>query len=121
MTHALLHTVIIFSTNIQRLATFYSEGLDLSSPLPEGERHLGFRLPNTYLGFDLVDEQSATYPGAVTLWLEVDDVDATYKRLLQLGATSRCGPTLHPWGALLASVLDLDGNLIGLAQRGTAG
>jgi uncharacterized glyoxalase superfamily protein PhnB len=47
----------------------------------------------------------------------VDDLQATFERLVALGATVRYPPTRKPWGAELAAVYDLDGNLLGLAQR----
>ncbi len=55
---------------------------------------------------------------AVTMWFDVDDLDQTFARLLELGATVRYGPVDKPWGARLAAVYDPDGNIIGLSQRG---
>jgi uncharacterized glyoxalase superfamily protein PhnB len=69
-----------------------------------------------YFGFDQVEELAVASPN-VTLWFTVDDIQATYQRLLALGAQERYPPTEKPWGAVLAAVYDLDGNMVGLSQR----
>lgn len=119
MTMSILHTVIINTHDMQGLADFYGPGLQLGEPQAHDDNHLGWQLPNLYFGFDLVTG-AYTYPGAISLWFEVDDLDGTYQRLLSLGGTSKYGPTTKPWGAKLAAVFDPDGNVLGLAQRGTA-
>ncbi|MEM7116576.1 MAG: VOC family protein [Chloroflexota bacterium] len=106
----------IFSINQSSLADFYSKGLGLGEPMPTGPDHLGFQLPNMYLGFDVADREMER-PGAVSLWFAVDDLAGTYQHLLSLGATDRYGPTKKPWGATLAAVLDPEGNVIGLTER----
>lgn len=112
----LLHTVIIYSPDIAKLAAFYGEGLALGEPQPTGPDHFGFQLPNMYLGFDVANGVMER-PGATSLWFAVDDLEATYQRLLDLGATDRYGPTKKPWGATLAAVLDPEGNVIGLTKH----
>jgi catechol 2,3-dioxygenase-like lactoylglutathione lyase family enzyme len=118
-TGALLHTVIIDSPDIRRLAAFYGQGLELGEATPTGDDHLGFSLPNLYLGFDLVLEGDKPDPGPVSLWFEVSDLDATFDRFGAMGAEVEYPPARKPWGAVLAAVLDPDGNTVGLAQRGT--
>ena len=123
MTHsevnALLHTVIIETTRTSELASFYGRGLDLGDPSPTGSDHLGFTLPNLYFGFDLVSKAQVELPGAVSLWFEVDDLEKVFRGFVELGAQVKYGPTKKPWGAVLAAVFDPDGNLVGLAQRGS--
>lgn len=116
---ATLHTVIISSERIQDLAEFYRTGLQLPDPRPTGDDHLGFQLPNVYFGFDQVESRPSGPSGAVSLWFAVEDLDATFRRFEDVGATVKYPPTKKPWGAVLATVLDLDGNVVGLAQRGT--
>ena len=114
----ILHTVIINTLDMDRLTAFYGPGLGIGDPgtiLPD---HIGWQLENLYFGFDHVSE-AAAYPGAISLWFEVDDLQVTYDRFVEMGANSIYGPTRKPWGAVLAAVYDPDGNVVGLAQRGT--
>lgn len=111
-----IDTVIIFTTRMHQMAEFYRAALMLDAPVAVLPDHIGFRLPRIYLGFDQVAEQPAT-PGGVTAWFRVDDLDATFANCVRLGARVRYPPTTKPFGDRLASVYDLDGNLIGLAQR----
>jgi predicted enzyme related to lactoylglutathione lyase len=117
-THAILHTVIIYSPDIASLAEFYRQGLDLGPPSATGDDHLGFKLPNLYLGFDIAPDPPPAERGAVSLWFEVDNLEATFNHLLEIGATVKYPPKDKPWGARLAAVFDPEGNVIGLAQRG---
>lgn len=109
-------TAIIFTKRMKVLADFYAEALQLGQPELVMDAHIGFRLPSLYLGFDQVDEDFAA-PGNTTLWFRVADLDATFQRIVALGATIRYAPLTKPWGDRLASVYDLDGNMLGLAQR----
>ncbi len=116
-TNAILHTVIIYSPHIASLAEFYRQGLDLGPPSATGDDHLGFKLPNLYLGFDVAPEPPPVERGAISLWFEVDDLEATFTHLVEMGATVKYSPVDKPWGARLAAVFDPEGNVIGLAQR----
>lgn len=112
---AQLETVIIFTSRMEQLAKFYKEAFDLGeySPSPG---HLGQQVGPVYFGFDQVEEMTVESQ-SVTLWFTVDDIQATYERLIALGAQERYPPTEKPWGAVLAAVYDLDGNMVGLSQR----
>lgn len=115
-TNTILHTVIIKTAKMTEMAEFYRRGLELSEPVPTGSNHLGFELPNIYFGFDLVEE-AFDPTGSVSLWFEVDEIEAVFDRFEQLGARVGYPPSHKPWGAYLAALYDLDGNLFGLAQR----
>ena len=114
-TGAQLETIIIFTPQMDQLARFYQQAFDLDD-YQSSPRHLGQQVGPIYLGFDQVDEAKTGNP-SVTLWFTVDDIQATYERLLALGAHDRYPPTLKPWGAVLAAVYDPDGNMVGLSQR----
>jgi lactoylglutathione lyase len=118
-TNALLDTVIIETTRLTELAEFYRQGLELNPASATGGDHLGFTMPNVYFGFDLVDQVRENAPGAISLWFEVDALEETFNRFVALGAEVMYPPTQKPWGAVLAAVFDPDGNVVGLAQRGT--
>jgi len=119
-TNASLHTVIIQTSKMEELATFYGRGLDFGDPIRTGENHLGFPLPNVYLGFDLVPNPPEP-TGVVSIWFEVDLLDDVFHRFKSLGAEIKYPPKVMPWGATLAALYDPDGNLFGLTQRNQTG
>ena len=114
-TGAQLETVIIFTPQMEELAQFYQKAFDLDE-YNTSPGHLGQQIGPIYLGFDQDDEAKTDNP-SVTLWFTVDDIQASYERLLALGARDRYPPTRKPWGALLAAVYDPEGNMVGLSQR----
>lgn len=115
-TNAIVDTVMIFSNNMRELAQFYQRGFELDPPQAHSDDHLGFQIGPLYLGIDQVDEAWAT-PGELSLWFRVDDLEATFDRLVEMGAKVRYPPTRKRWGDRLASLYDPDGNLLGLSQR----
>jgi predicted enzyme related to lactoylglutathione lyase len=50
--------------------------------------------------------------------VQVDDVDASYRRALELGATTVVEPTNNPGGVRSAYLRDLDGNLLSIYRFG---
>lgn len=115
-----LHTVIIDTPHPLEMADFYSHVLEIDEPQPTGPDHYGMQMGHVYLGFDLKErtgDQASS--GAISLWFEVDDLDHTYQRALEAGATDVYAPQDKPWGARLAAVCDAEGNILGLAQKGT--
>ena len=116
MTNAAIDTVIVFADDVARLSSFYIAALRVDDEIVEEDGHVGFELGDLYLGFDQSDG-SHRHPGAVTFWLRVDDLDATFKRCLDLGATPVIEPVERPWGDRLASVTDPEGNVVGFSQR----
>jgi predicted enzyme related to lactoylglutathione lyase len=115
---ATIHTVIIQTTRIKEMAAFYGQGLGLGEPVATGGDHLGFPLRNVYFGIDLV-EQSPAATGVISLWFEVEDIEATFSLFERSGAVVKYPPSKKPWGAVLAALHDPDGNIFGLTQRGT--
>jgi predicted enzyme related to lactoylglutathione lyase len=101
-THAVLQTVIIQTGQMETMAEFYARGLELGEAAATGGDHLGYPPPS----------------GVVSLWFEVDDSEATFKRFEESGARISYPPTEKPWGAVLAALYDPDGNLFGISQRG---
>ncbi len=116
-TNTKLDTVIIFTTRMKKLAQFYKQGLELQNPKPQGNNHLGFTIKDNYLGFDEIEKDENEHPGSVSLWFRVDNIKETFNRFRELGAKVKYPPTEKPWGDVLAALYDLDGNIIGLAQR----
>lgn len=111
-----LDTVIIFTHQMQTLADFYRQGLGYDGTINERPGHIGFTLDNgVYLGFDLVDTPHRD--GGVSLWFAVDNLDLTFNRFIAAGAAVRYAKKKLPMGDVLASLRDLDGNIIGLVER----
>jgi len=117
-TGTVLETVIVFTSRMNELAEFYRIGLSIG-PYQESPQHLGCRVGSIYFGFDQIDDESAETRGKLgpTIWFTVDDIQTNFDRLVKLGATIRYPPTKKPWGAVLASLEDPDGNVFGIAQR----
>lgn len=97
------------------LADFYGRGLGLGEAQATGEDHLGFSLPNLYLGFDWVENIPAATE-TISIWFEVDDIELVFERFVKLGAGVKYPPSKKPWGGFLAALYDPDGNLFGLSQ-----
>src|SRR4030042_2038888 len=98
MTMAFIDTIIIKTTRIRELADFYRKGLGLPEAQSTGEDHIGFSLESLYLGFDQIKEPIKSYPGAISLWFSVGNLDETFDKLKHLGAKIGSPPTLKPWG-----------------------
>ena len=77
--NATIDTIIIVTVRMKELAQFYQDGLQLNPPQSQGDDHLGFPIAGTYLGFDMVKDAEFTYPGAVSLWFRVNDIEVTFK------------------------------------------
>lgn len=112
-----LDTVIIFTERMHALAEFYADVLCIG-PFESSPGHLGTQVGAVYFGFDQVEAVGGETPRqGVTLWFEVDDLESAFQCAVEMGAEVRYPPTTKPWGAVLASVHDPDGNILGLSQR----
>lgn len=112
-------TAIIFTERMEELAHFYERALGIG-PYEHSPGHMGFRIGEFYLGFDQVEEFESG-SGRVSLWFSVVDIEETFNNLVEMGVKVRYPPTRKPWGATLAAVYDLDGNILGLSQRESEG
>lgn len=113
-----LDAVLFASPNPEALAEFYQRGFELEPPKWHGEDHLGLNLSNTYLGFDRTNETAPSSSGSVSVWFRVSDIEATFARLVRLGATVKYAPTTEESpGEILAMLYDPDGNSVGLISE----
>lgn len=113
---ASLDTIIVCTERMEEMASFYQKALELG-PYQPSQLHLGQSIGPVYFGFDQVERCDGTAPSRVSVWFTVDDLQATFERVVALGAEVKYPPTEKPWGARLAAVLDPDGNTLGLSQR----
>ena len=110
-----LDAVLFASPNPEALAEFYQQGFELEPPKWHGEDHLGLNLSNTYLGFDRTNETVLASSGSISIWFKVQDIEATFARLVRLGAKVKYAPTKEESpGEVLAMAYDPDGNSVGL-------
>lgn len=114
--------ILIPVRDVDRAADFYGEVLGL----PElfrfpGNAFFDARGVRLYLATPTDDG----YTGPATIYFRVDDVTATFERLVARGATVREAPEITHRDAAydlwLAFVQDLDGNNIGLMREAPKG
>ena len=116
------HTVTpyLFVPNAARMIEFMKQAFDAT----ELERflqqdgsvgHGEVRIGDSVVMIAQAREEWQAMP--TSLYLYVPDVDACYKRAIELGATSRMEPGLRSYGNLEAGVKDQFGNIWWLATR----
>jgi predicted enzyme related to lactoylglutathione lyase len=114
--------ILVPVADVDRAATFYEEILGLP---------LLFRYPGNAF-FDahgvrlyLASPSEPGYAGPITIYFRVDDVGATFDRLVARGAAVREEPEIvhrdDAYDLWLAFVSDLDGNNIGLMREAPKG
>ena len=111
-----LDTVIIFTHQMEAMVRFYKDGLGLG-PFESSPGHCGCYCGAVYFGFDQIDEHNEPRNSTVMPWFTVEDLPGMCAHLAQLGGRIKSPPDRKPWGGYLASVYDIDGNVIGLSQK----
>ena len=113
---------IISSPDLARALAFYGDllGAEEEYRFPDkGEPvFVGLRIGGAHLGLSQDDDATAGAGGQrFSLWVYVEECDATVEKLRAGGATVTEEPADQPWGERVARVLDLDGNEIIVGQR----
>ena len=85
-----------------------------AEPAHDSPYYVQFEIGDQRLGLD-PNGHTRGFPGSVGYW-EVADINAKLQELLAAGATEHESPKDVGNGALIASVKDGDGNVIGLIQ-----
>jgi predicted enzyme related to lactoylglutathione lyase len=85
-----------------------------AEPTVDSPYYVQFEIGDQRLGLD-PNGHTRGFPGSVGYW-EVEDINARVQELLAAGATEHESPKDVGNGALIASVKDADGNVIGLIQ-----
>ena len=106
-------TLIYPVHDIERAKTIFSALLG-AEPTVDSPYYVQFEIGDQRLGLD-PNGHARGFPGSVGYW-EVEDVQARFQALLAAGATEHESPKDVGGGALIASVTDADGNVIGLIQ-----
>jgi predicted enzyme related to lactoylglutathione lyase len=118
-----LSTVSFFADDVAAAARWYTEVLGIEPyfvrPVEGTPAYVEFRIGDYQHELGIVDRKFAVSPaqdaaaGAVVYW-HVDDVAATFDRLLALGATVHDKPVERGPGFVTASVVDPFGNILGV-------
>lgn len=118
---ARLHTLILYSTDLERSKRFYRDPLGLELRYEEPGHVVGFAAGGrvTLLVHAAEGDMRPPPEGearAVVPVFAVDDVDGTVARLRAAGWTVAQEPIDRPWGEREACVLDPDGYRVCLTQ-----
>ena len=116
---------IISTPDLERALRFYRDllGGTVTYQLagPDGSPgYVGMEIGTSHLGIGH-DPGLADVPGRrMSLWVYVDDCDATVERLRDGGVEVVAEPTDQPWGERVARVRDPDGNEVIVGARTSA-
>jgi predicted enzyme related to lactoylglutathione lyase len=111
-----IYTVGYYVSDLVAAKRWYAQVLEVE-PYFDEPFYVGFDVAGYELG--LQPAEGANQPGAggsVALW-GVDDADAAFARLLELGATPRDGVQDVGGGIRVASVNDPFGNVFGIIEN----
>jgi predicted enzyme related to lactoylglutathione lyase len=107
-----LNTIIFPVRDLTRAKTLFSRLL--GAPAWDESYYVGFEVGGQHIGLD-PGGHARGMTGPVGYW-HVDDINASLKALLDAGAQLVQEVRDVAGGKLIASVRDLDGNVIGLLQ-----
>ena len=111
-----LRTVIYQSGNLDAAKAFYTEILGFG-PYFDEPFYVGFNVGGFELGLDPDSSKSEAGKGGVVAYWGVEDADAAFKRLIELGATKHSDVQDVGGGIKVASVLDPSGNIFGIIEN----
>ncbi|NNE47600.1 MAG: VOC family protein [Rhodothermales bacterium] len=108
-------TVVYVTPDLEVGKAWYSAVFGIE-PYFDEPFYVGFQVGDFELGLD--PDTALARPGRGGMWVywEVDDVVATYDRLMTLGATEVAGVNDVGGGVLVGTVEDPFGNLFGIIQ-----
>jgi predicted enzyme related to lactoylglutathione lyase len=120
-----LTTVSFFADDIEAAKKWYVEllGIDpyFERPIDGRAAYIEFRIGDYQHELGIIDSRysphgSTSPAGAVVYW-HVDDLDATYQKLLSMGAKENEAPVVRGEGFVTASVVDPFGNVLGIMSN----
>ncbi|MGF9769648.1 VOC family protein [Bacillus albus] len=113
-----LTTVSFWTDDLAAAKKWYAELLGIE-PYFERPGYIEFRLGDYQHELGLIDSRyapdgPATGPAGAVVYWHVDNVTATFKNLLSMGAKEYEAPTERGEGFITASVVDPFGNILGI-------
>jgi predicted enzyme related to lactoylglutathione lyase len=111
-----LRTVVYRVTNLKEAKTWYSRALGVE-PYFDRDFYVGFNVGGYELGLEPDDSEIENKPGGVAAYWGVEDIEASLKRLLELGATKLSGVQDVGGGIRVATVVDPFGNIFSVIEN----
>ena len=109
-----LNAVTLFTRNMARAIEFYNAlGFELRYGGPEAD-FTSYKVGNGYLNFCVDSKGFSGEWGRIIF--HVSDVDAMYRRVLNVGLLPESAPRNASWGERYFHVTDPDGNEISFAK-----
>lgn len=119
-----LTTVSFWADDLEAAKKWYTELLEMEPyfirpAAPDPPRYIEFRIGDYQHELGLIDrryapEGPATNPSGIVVYWHVDDVAATFEKLLSMGAKEYEALTQRGEGFVTASVVDPFGNILGV-------
>jgi predicted enzyme related to lactoylglutathione lyase len=118
-----LNTVSFFADDVTAARDWYAELLGIEPyfvrPAEGTPVYVEFRIGDYQHELGIIDRRFAAHAGSepaagVVVYWHVDDVRATFERLLAMGATAHEQPVERGPGFVTASVVDPFGNILGV-------
>ena len=107
-----LRTVVYMVADIDRAKAWYSAMLGIA-PYFDTPFYVGFNVGGYELGLHPIEGPVVAGNNVVTYW-GVDDIDAAFARLVEMGASAHAPVMDVGEGIKLADVTDPFGNLVGI-------
>lgn len=117
-------TISFWADDVDAAVAWYADFLGVQAyftrPGPDGDLgYAEFRVGDYQAELGIIDRNfapggAATEPGGAVMFWHVDDLEATVKRLLSMGATEYQPITPRDEGFVTASVVDPFGNVLGV-------
>lgn len=108
-----LRTVIYMVNDVAKAKEWYSE-LFQTQPYFDTPYYVGFNVGGYELGLHPEKSPTTAKPETVLAYWGVDDMEATYQRMLELGAVAHENPTNVGGDIVVAAAKDPWGNIIGI-------
>ncbi|MBY8874530.1 VOC family protein [Micromonospora sp. PLK6-60] len=119
-------TINYWADDLAAATRWYAELLDAEPyfvrPVDGPPAYVEFRIGDSLDELGLIDRRyapagAAPGPGGVVMYWHVDDIDATFHKLLSMGATEYQPLTPRTSGFVTASVIDPFGNVLGIMHN----
>jgi predicted enzyme related to lactoylglutathione lyase len=111
-----LRTVIYHAPDLARTKAWYSEVLGIE-PYFDQPFYVGFNVGGYELGLDPDASSTPGGNGGVAAYWGVVDAEATFRRLIELGAKERSAVQEVGEGIRVATVFDPFGNILGVIEN----
>lgn len=117
-----LSNISYWAEDIEAAKRWYTELLGIEPYFERGGGYYEFRVGDFQHELGLIDSRyrpdpGTTGPGGVVTYWHVDDVQASFERLLAMGATEYQPPTERGEGFNTAAVVDPFGNVLGVMEN----